>query len=96
MDTSNRSLQAQLSELEAEIKSIIQQANIEEGDSLGSVAMKLMKTTSVQEDDYPVIEASADPDSLDGIIFQVMLDDGPDVVRMDKAHVIEIAQTPPN
>ena len=92
----NRSLQVQLSELEADIKSIIQQADIKESDNLGSVAMKLMRTTSVQDDDFPVIEASADPDSLDGIIFQVMLDDGPDVVRMDKAHIIGIALSHPN
>lgn len=92
----SRSLQAAASELEASIQAVIRQAGITDGDARGRVAMKLMKAISTQGEDYPIIEASADPDNLDDIIFQIMVAGHPDVIRLDTARIIELAQTEPN
>jgi|GEM_PF-3656525 hypothetical protein len=94
--TNGRSFQAAASEIEAKIRSVIQQASIKEDDRRGRIAMKLMRALRVQVKGFPIIEALPNPDNLDDIIFQIVICGKTDVINLDTARIIEIALTPAN
>jgi len=63
VQSNGRSLQSAASELEAKIRSVIQQAGIREDDTRGRIAMKLMRALRAQSKGFPIIEALPDADN---------------------------------
>lgn len=96
IESNGRSLQEAASEIEASIMLIIKEAEIEEGDVRGCIAMKLMRARSAQPDDFTIVDVSADPDALNDIIFQIIIAGKTDIIRLDTARIIELATQAPN